>query len=224
MKKIIGYRYQCPKCGYTYKLYNGGARPAADYLCPIHKVVMPAAAIEQGEDAMAPVVTPSARDTGWIPVTDRLPKDGVNPITLDAHVYPVTVDLGGVTDVRYYSYSRGHWAEDYGLYGVGLDGAAGTISTRMMEVRKLEQIKSDDRIGYADYLKIVFADKCVEVFLKNDRCLDFTFGEALQKAKENGWSEETILLIAENPLFGVIYQYGNYGGYWVRHGKTEGYA
>lgn len=107
--RIIGYRYQCPKCGYTYKLYNGGARPAADYLCPVHKIVMPAAAIEQGEDTMAPVVTPSARDMGWIPVTDRLPKDGVNPITLDAHVYPVTVDLGGVTDVRYYSYSRGHW-------------------------------------------------------------------------------------------------------------------
>ena len=56
MKKIVGYRYQCPKCGYTYKLYNGGARPAADYLCPIHKIVMPAAAIEQSEDITAPVV------------------------------------------------------------------------------------------------------------------------------------------------------------------------
>lgn len=45
----------------------------------------------------------------WIPVTERLPKDIVNPITRDAYVYPVTVDLGGITDIRYYSFCRGHW-------------------------------------------------------------------------------------------------------------------
>lgn len=47
--------------------------------------------------------------TGWIPVTERLPEDIVNPITRDAYVYPVTVDLGGITDIRYYSFCRGHW-------------------------------------------------------------------------------------------------------------------
>lgn len=45
----------------------------------------------------------------WIPVSERLPKDIVNPITRDAYVYPVTVDLGGITDIRYYSFCRGHW-------------------------------------------------------------------------------------------------------------------
>ena len=45
----------------------------------------------------------------WIPVSERLPEDTVNPITRDAYVYPVTVDLGGVTDTRYYSFCRGHW-------------------------------------------------------------------------------------------------------------------
>lgn len=45
----------------------------------------------------------------WIPVTERLPEDKVNPITRDAYVYPVTVDLGGATDIRYYSFCRGHW-------------------------------------------------------------------------------------------------------------------
>lgn len=45
----------------------------------------------------------------WIPVSERLPEDTVNPITRDAYVYPVTVDLGGVTDIRYYSFCRGHW-------------------------------------------------------------------------------------------------------------------
>lgn len=47
--------------------------------------------------------------TTWIPVSDRLPEDIVNPITRDAYVYPVTVDLGGITDIRYYSFCRGHW-------------------------------------------------------------------------------------------------------------------
>ena len=47
--------------------------------------------------------------TGWIPVAERLPEDTVNPITRDAYVYPVTVDLGGITDIRYYSFCRGHW-------------------------------------------------------------------------------------------------------------------
>ena len=47
--------------------------------------------------------------TGWIPVTERLPEDVLNPITRDAYVYPVTVDLGGVTDTRYYSFCGGHW-------------------------------------------------------------------------------------------------------------------
>ena len=64
MKKIIGYRYQCPKCGYTYKLYNGGARPTADYLCPIHKIVMLAATIEQGDEPTAPVVSEDGRGIG----------------------------------------------------------------------------------------------------------------------------------------------------------------
>lgn len=45
----------------------------------------------------------------WIPVSKQLPEDRCNPITLDAYVYPVTIDLGGVTDIRYYSFCRGHW-------------------------------------------------------------------------------------------------------------------
>lgn len=49
------------------------------------------------------------RKDNWIPVERRLPDNLVNPITRDAYVYPVTVDLGGVTDVRYYSFWKGHW-------------------------------------------------------------------------------------------------------------------
>ena len=46
---------------------------------------------------------------GWIPVEDRLPDGGVNPITGDAYVYPVTVKLGEGTDIRYYSFCFSHW-------------------------------------------------------------------------------------------------------------------
>lgn len=49
------------------------------------------------------------RKDNWIPVERGLPDNLVNPITRDAYVYPVTVDLGGVTDVRYYSFWKGHW-------------------------------------------------------------------------------------------------------------------
>lgn len=45
----------------------------------------------------------------WIPVTERLPEEGINPVTQDAYVYPVTVDFGNVRDVRYYSFCHGHW-------------------------------------------------------------------------------------------------------------------
>lgn len=47
---------------------------------------------------------------GWISCEERLPEgNAVNPVTRDAYVYPVTVDLGGVTDTRYYSFFKGHW-------------------------------------------------------------------------------------------------------------------
>lgn len=88
----------------------------------------------------------------------------------------------------------------------------------------MEEIKLEDSIGYADWIKIIFADKCVDFFLENDRCLDFTFEEVLQVAKRNGWKEGTILLIAESPRSGKIFQYGNYGEFWVEHGTTRGYA
>ena len=88
----------------------------------------------------------------------------------------------------------------------------------------MKQIKLEDEIGYADGIKIIFADKCVNVFLDNERCADYTFGEVMKVAKRSGWKDGTILLIAESPLSGKIYQYGNYGDFWVEWGTTKGYA
>lgn len=89
---------------------------------------------------------------------------------------------------------------------------------------KMTTIKREDCIGYADSIKIIFDKKCVEIFLEKERYLDFTFEEVMQIAEKNGWNDSPLLLIAESPLDGKIYQYGNYGDYWVEHGTTKGYA
>ena len=33
----------------------------------------------------------------------------INPVTQDAYVYPVTVKIEGVADIRYFSFWDGHW-------------------------------------------------------------------------------------------------------------------
>lgn len=86
------------------------------------------------------------------------------------------------------------------------------------------KIRNDDSIGYAHLLKIIFNDKCIEIILSDESSLSYTFTDVLNEAYKNGYSEGVITLIAESPLAGEIYEYGNYGLYWVRHGETRGYA
>lgn len=47
----------------------------------------------------------------WIPIGEGypLPEEKINPITQDYYAYPVTVEINGVRDVRYYKFGRGHW-------------------------------------------------------------------------------------------------------------------
>lgn len=86
-------------------------------------------------------------------------------------------------------------------------------------------IKNSDFIGYADMLWIVFDDKCVEMILDHEHCLNvLKFTDVLEEAKKNGYRDGTITLVAESPLGGKVYRYGNYGDYWVKHGTTCGYA
>ena len=51
----------------------------------------------------------SCENDGWIPVEERLPEEKINPITKDFYVYPVTFELDGVRDIRYYPFGMGHW-------------------------------------------------------------------------------------------------------------------
>lgn len=47
---------------------------------------------------------------GWIPWDGRhCPEERINPVIQDAYVYPVTVNMHGTIDVRYYAFCHGHW-------------------------------------------------------------------------------------------------------------------
>lgn len=89
------------------------------------------------------------------------------------------------------------------------------------------EIKLTDSIGYADYLHIIFGEKHVTHFPEMGKELTITFSEVMDIANKNGYDpkkDNIIILIAENPLSGKVFKYGNYGDFWVEHGTTRGYA
>lgn len=88
----------------------------------------------------------------------------------------------------------------------------------------MKQIKGTDKIGYADVIHIVFSDKCVKKYLHGKNSLDYTFNEIMKDACKKGYTDGTILVIAESPLDGKVYRYGNYGKWWDEVGCTQGYA
>ena len=86
------------------------------------------------------------------------------------------------------------------------------------------KIGENDSIGYADILKIVFDQHCITHVVDDERLLKVTFADVLKIAKTNGYKNGVITLIAESPLNGRVYLYGNYGPFWVECGSTNGYA
>lgn len=51
----------------------------------------------------------AVQEPGWINVSDRLPREALNPVTNDFYEYPVTFRNGDVYDVRHYKFGKGHW-------------------------------------------------------------------------------------------------------------------
>lgn len=49
------------------------------------------------------------KNGGWIPCSERLPEEKINPVTNDFYEYQVTFKSDKVTDVRHYKFGRGHW-------------------------------------------------------------------------------------------------------------------
>jgi hypothetical protein len=55
------------------------------------------------------------QESRWIPVSERLPEEKINPITEDYSEYQCTVRFGNLYDVRSYKYGEGHWRLGAGI-------------------------------------------------------------------------------------------------------------
>ena len=53
--------------------------------------------------------------TRWIPVSERLPEEKINPITEDFYEYQCTYHAYGIYDVRSYKFGDGHWWHGPGI-------------------------------------------------------------------------------------------------------------
>lgn len=51
----------------------------------------------------------------WIPCSERLPEEKINPVTKDFYEYQVTFKSEDVTDVRHYKFGNGHWWNGPGI-------------------------------------------------------------------------------------------------------------
>ncbi len=79
---------------------------------------------------------------------------------------------------------------------------------------------------YADFVQIIFGDKCIEqIFCDADGDF-FTLAKAQNIAKENGYIQgDVITVIANAPLSGVVCQFGNCDDKaWVCVGIIQGYC
>ena len=61
---------------------------------------------QQAEDMAIKALEQEPR---WIPVSERLPEERINPITHDYYEYQCTFCSGQLYDVRHYKYGGGHW-------------------------------------------------------------------------------------------------------------------
>lgn len=80
-------------------------------------------------------------------------------------------------------------------------------------------------------IKIIFDDKYIRLFnnlepdYENNCMKGLTLEDCLNKAKENGYTEGTILVLSESFMIGDVYRYGNYSDReWYRIGNLEGFA
>lgn len=61
------------------------------------------------------VIIKTLEQTRWIPVSERLPEEKINPITEDFYEYQCTYHAYGIYDVRSYKFGNGHWWHGPGI-------------------------------------------------------------------------------------------------------------
>ena len=64
--------------------------------------------------------------------------------------------------------------------------------------------------------------KCYKSYLDDDKSI--TLQDIEDRAKKEFKHVVLITVLAESPLSGAVYQYGNYGDYWTKIGDLIGYA
>lgn len=65
--------------------------------------------VTAGINMVLEIVKKHSKNNGWIPCSERLPEEKINPVTNDFYEYQVTFKSDKVTDVRHYKFGRGHW-------------------------------------------------------------------------------------------------------------------
>lgn len=80
-------------------------------------------------------------------------------------------------------------------------------------------------------IKIIFDDILIDLFnniepdYENNCMKGITLDDCVEKAKENGYTNGTILVISESYLSGMICRYNNYGkNEWYKVGFMVGFA
>lgn len=93
----------------------------------------------------------------------------------------------------------------------------------------MEEIKED--IVLDEDIKIIFNDTLISLFnnvepdYENNCMHGITLNDCIEKAKEKGYRNGTILVISESWLRGTIYRYNNYGkNEWYEVGSMVGFA
>lgn len=94
----------------------------------------------------------------------------------------------------------------------------------------MKEVKIDgNNIGTADAIVTVFSGYGEETKFKRfmlvpDGHSELNFVTLEDCRKMIGETKRPVTVIFEHSLSGVLYQYGNYGPYWVKIGETQGYA
>ncbi len=76
-----------------------------------------------------------------------------------------------------------------------------------------KKIEDPRKVILSDYITVIRGTKAITYI-----------GSELPLNKVRIYKGEPVTVIAETPLHGEIYKYGNHGGFWEQIGTTCGYA
>lgn len=93
----------------------------------------------------------------------------------------------------------------------------------------MKKIEDSSAPLYFDIIKIIFEDynghKALIRYLDEYNYQRYSLDKVLKIAKQNGYIDGIITVLAENPTNGKVFTYGNYlDGKWWETGVLDGYA